>query len=71
MWVSQTFLFQGRLMLCTGKDELVTHAEKSAEPVAARLASDERRACHTAPLCPINVPILCQLSLISSTDLVD
>lgn len=56
-------------MLYPGEDEVATHAEKSAEPVAARLASDERRACHTAPLCPINVPILCPLSLVSSTGL--
>jgi len=31
---------------------------KSAEPVAARAASDEIRDCHTAPLWPIKVPIL-------------
>lgn len=36
----------------------VTYAEKSADPVAARVASDERRACQTAPLWPIKVPIL-------------
>jgi hypothetical protein len=35
-----------------------TYAVKSAEPVAARVASDESLACHTAPLCPMNVPIL-------------
>lgn len=35
-----------------------TYAEKSAAAVAAMLAFADRRACHTAPLCPINVPIL-------------
>jgi len=36
----------------------VTHAEKSADPVAARFASADSRACQTAPLCPMKVPIL-------------
>jgi len=36
----------------------LAYAEKSAEPVTARLESLDRRACHTAPLCPRNVPIL-------------
>ena len=36
----------------------LTYAEKSAAAVAAMLASAERRACQTAPLWPINVPIL-------------
>lgn len=40
------------------------YAEKSAEPVAARVASVERRACQTAPLWPMKVPIL---SIISGT----
>ena len=35
-----------------------THAEKSADPVAANVASEERRACQTAPLWPMKVPIL-------------
>lgn len=39
-----------------------TYAEKSAEPVAARVASEERRACQTAPLWPMNVPILTRVS---------
>lgn len=34
------------------------YAEKSADPVAARVASDESAADQQAPLCPINVPIL-------------
>jgi len=36
----------------------VTYAEKSADPVAARFASADSRACQTAPLCPMKVPIL-------------
>lgn len=39
-------------------EEQATYAEKSADPVAARLASEERRACQTAPLWPMKVPIL-------------
>ena len=35
-----------------------TYAEKSADPVAASVASVDRRACQTAPLWPMNVPIL-------------
>ncbi len=34
------------------------YAEKSADAVAARVASEERRACQHAPLWPMNVPIL-------------
>ncbi len=39
-----------------------TYAEKSAEAVAASVASEERRACQHAPLWPMNVPILCSIS---------
>jgi len=39
-----------------------THAEKSADPVAAKVASGERRACQTAPLWPMKVPILDMVS---------
>jgi hypothetical protein len=34
------------------------YAVKSAEPVAAKVASEESLDCQTAPLCPRNVPIL-------------
>ena len=34
------------------------YAVKSAEAVAARLPSEDRRPCQHAPLCPRNVPIL-------------
>lgn len=34
------------------------YAEKSAEAVAASIASEERRACQHAPLWPMKVPIL-------------
>ena len=34
------------------------YAEKSAEAVAASVASEERRACQHAPLWPMKVPIL-------------
>ena len=37
---------------------ITTYAEKSAEAVAAIEAQSEIRACQTAPLCPMNVPIL-------------
>lgn len=33
---------------------------KSAEAVAALEASGLNLACHTAPLCPMKVPILCK-----------
>ena len=39
-----------------------TYAEKSAEAVAASVASEERRACQHAPLWPMKVPILCRIS---------
>ena len=39
-----------------------THAEKSAEAVAARVASVDRRACQQAPLWPIKVPILLHIN---------
>ena len=38
------------------------YAEKSAEAVAAKDASVERRACQHAPLWPIKVPILSKVS---------
>ena len=38
--------------------EYETYAEKSADAVAAIVASAERRACQHAPLWPIKVPIL-------------
>ena len=38
------------------------YAEKSAEAVAASVASEERRACQHAPLWPMKVPILCCIS---------
>ncbi len=47
--------------------ERVAYAEKSAEAVAAKLASLERRACQQAPLWPMNVPILSGVSLSHST----
>lgn len=43
---------------CVTVGRVGTHAEKSADPVAARVASGERRACQTAPLWPMKVPIL-------------
>ena len=39
----------------------MAYAEKSADPVAASVASEESLACHTAPLWPMKVPILVQL----------
>ena len=39
-----------------------TYAEKSAEAVAAMVASEERRACQQAPLWPMKVPILFDMS---------
>lgn len=47
---------------CWLLDNGITYAEKSADPVAARVASEERRACQTAPLWPMNVPILLLVS---------
>ena len=41
---------------------MATNAEKSAEAVAAIVASEERRACQQAPLWPMNVPILAKVS---------
>ena len=38
------------------------YAVKSADAVAALLAFGLSRACHTAPLWPINVPILVTVS---------
>lgn len=38
------------------------HAEKSADAVAAKVASEERRACQHAPLWPMKVPILTHVS---------
>lgn len=38
--------------------EMGQYAVKSAAAVAARVASIESRDCHTAPLWPMNVPIL-------------
>jgi hypothetical protein len=40
----------------------VAYAEKSADPVAARAASAESLPCQTAPLCPMKVPILQNVS---------
>lgn len=40
-----------------------TYAVKSADAVAALLAFGLNLACHTAPLWPINVPILAAVSI--------
>lgn len=47
-----------RKSACAQARESGAYAEKSADAVAAIVASDERRACQHAPLWPINVPIL-------------
>lgn len=53
-------------LYCRGVHQLVwdsermikeIYAEKSADAVAASVASEERRACQHAPLWPMNVPI--------------
>ena len=49
----------------TGKK---AYAEKSAEAVAARVASLERRACQHAPLWPMKVPILSPINGLASYD---
>lgn len=68
VWVSQIFLQsinngdQNRVGVwaCVWPS---TYAVKSADAVAALLAFGLSRACHTAPLWPINVPILATVSV--------
>ena len=56
LWVPDPPVFvvsMGALQLC-----IQTDAVKSAEPVAAILASEDNLDDQTAPLCPMKVPIL-------------